>query len=86
MTVASRRVAERAERQFLPEIQVLRAVAVMLVVLYHFWPGKLTGGYVGVDAFFVISGYLITSHLFREADRTGTVKLAAFYARRARRA
>jgi peptidoglycan/LPS O-acetylase OafA/YrhL len=80
-----RRVAERAIRQFLPEIQVLRAVAVMLVVIYHYWPGTLTGGYVGVDAFFVISGYLITSHLFREADRTGTVKLLAFYARRARR-
>jgi len=85
VTVLSRRVAERAERQFLPEIQVLRAVAVMLVVLYHFWPGKLTGGYVGVDAFFVISGYLITSHLLREVDRTGTVRLWAFYARRARR-
>ena len=57
----------------------------MLVVLYHFWPGRLTGGYVGVDAFFVISGYLITSHLLREVDRTGTLRLWAFYARRARR-
>ena len=85
MTALSRRVAERANRQFLPEIQVLRAVAVMLVVLYHFWPATLTGGYVGVDAFFVISGYLITSHLLREVDKTGTVKLWAFYARRARR-
>ena len=85
MTVLPRRVAERADRQFLPEIQVLRAVAVLLVVIYHYWPQLLTGGYVGVDAFFVISGYLITSHLFREADRTGTVKLSAFYARRARR-
>jgi peptidoglycan/LPS O-acetylase OafA/YrhL len=57
----------------------------MLVVLYHYWPRALPGGYVGVDAFFVISGYLITSHLLREVDRTGTVKLWAFYARRARR-
>ncbi|HEX7537474.1 MAG TPA: acyltransferase family protein [Dermatophilaceae bacterium] len=91
MTVLSRRVADpgrvadRADRHFLPEIQVLRALAVTLVVLYHFWPGSFTGGFVGVDAFFVISGYLITSHLLREADRTGTVRLWAFYARRARR-
>ena len=91
MTVLPRSVAERghvaapASRQFLPEIQVLRAVAVTLVVVYHFWPGALTGGFVGVDAFFVISGFLITSHLLREADRTGTVRLWAFYARRVRR-
>jgi len=85
VTARSQRVAQRASRHFLPEIQVLRAVAVMLVVLYHYWPGVVTVGYVGVDAFFVISGYLITSHLLREVDRTGTVRLLAFYARRARR-
>ncbi|NMM35207.1 MAG: acyltransferase, partial [Phycicoccus sp.] len=79
------RVAAQAKRSFLPEIQVLRAVAVMLVVLYHYWPDRLTGGYIGVDAFFVISGYLITSHLIREVERTGSLKLWAFYARRARR-
>jgi len=79
------RADERASRSFFPEIQVLRAVAVTLVVLYHYWPGTLTGGYVGVDAFFVISGYLITSHLIREVERTGGLKLWAFYARRARR-
>jgi peptidoglycan/LPS O-acetylase OafA/YrhL len=68
-----------------PEIQALRAVAVSIVVIFHFWPHSLTGGYVGVDVFFAISGFLITSHLLREADRTGAVGLARFWARRARR-
>ncbi|MBM7805796.1 peptidoglycan/LPS O-acetylase OafA/YrhL [Geodermatophilus bullaregiensis] len=73
------------ERTFLPEVQALRALAVLLVVVYHLWPNRLTGGYVGVDVFFVISGFLITSHLSRELDRTGTLSLRGFYARRARR-
>ncbi|GAA3655888.1 acyltransferase family protein [Microbacterium marinilacus] len=68
-----------------PEIQALRAVAVMMVVLYHLWPNRLPGGYAGVDVFFVISGYLITAHLLREVERTGGVALASFWARRARR-
>jgi len=68
-----------------PEIQALRAVSVMLVVLFHLWPNQLRGGYVGVDIFFVISGYLITSHLLRESASTGTIKLSQFYARRLRR-
>jgi peptidoglycan/LPS O-acetylase OafA/YrhL len=58
---------------------------VLLVVLYHLWPDRLTGGYVGVDVFFVISGFLITGHLLREAMSTGRVRLAQFWARRARR-
>ncbi|MET0929485.1 MAG: hypothetical protein ABWX74_08200, partial [Aeromicrobium sp.] len=48
------------------DIQALRAVAVMSVVLYHLWPNRLSGGFVGVDIFFVISGFLITGHLVRE--------------------
>lgn len=68
-----------------PEIQGLRALAVLLVVGYHFWPEHLTGGYVGVDVFFVISGYLITAHLYREAARTGRIRLGQFWARRIRR-
>ncbi|WP_062303040.1 acyltransferase family protein [Demequina subtropica] len=68
-----------------PEIQGLRALAVTLVVLYHLWPHRLTGGYVGVDVFFVISGFLITSHLAREVTRSGTVRLGRFWARRMRR-
>ena len=75
----------RPPRTFRPEIQALRALAVALVVLYHFWPGRLPGGYVGVDVFFVISGFLITGHLLREAESTGRVRLARFWARRARR-
>lgn len=66
-------------------MQGLRAIAVLLVVLYHFWPGRLPGGYVGVDVFFVISGFLITGHLMRELTATGTVRLGQFWARRARR-
>ncbi len=68
-----------------PEIQGLRAIAVLLVVAYHLWPEAVPGGYVGVDVFFAISGFLITAHLFREAGRTGRVSLPRFWARRARR-
>ena len=68
-----------------PEIQALRALAVGLVVVYHLWPAAVPGGFIGVDVFFVISGFLITSMLLREIDREGRVRLAAFWARRARR-
>jgi peptidoglycan/LPS O-acetylase OafA/YrhL len=68
-----------------PEIQTLRAVAVSLVVLYHLWPNRVSGGYVGVDVFFVVSGFLITSHLLREVDTSGRLDLPGFWARRARR-
>src|SRR3954452_24181871 len=68
-----------------PEIQGLRAVAVVVVVVCHFWPSALPGGFVGVDVFFVISGFLITSHLLREVARPGGVSLAAFGARGAGR-
>ena len=51
------------------DIQGLRAIAVALVVVYHFWPNRLTGGYVGVDVFFAISGFLITLHLLERPIR-----------------
>lgn len=80
------RSPEHAEpSRFIPHVQGLRAIAVLAVVLYHFWPGRLTGGYIGVDIFFVISGFLITAHLMRELTATGTVRLGQFWARRARR-
>ncbi len=68
-----------------PEIQALRAIAVVTVVVFHYWPHLITGGYVGVDVFFAISGFLITAHLVREVDRTAKLSLPAFWARRARR-
>ncbi|NYD66664.1 acyltransferase family protein [Agromyces atrinae] len=70
---------------FRPEIQALRALAVMAVLVFHLWPLRLTGGFVGVDVFFVISGYLITSHLLGESTRTGSIRLGRFWARRAKR-
>ena len=67
------------------EIQALRAVAVLLVVLFHLWPDAVPGGFVGVDVFFAISGFLITGLLLRDVQVLGTVSLPAFWARRARR-
>jgi len=58
---------------------------VSIVVIYHFWPGIIRGGYVGVDVFFVVSGFLITAHLVRELDTTGGIRVVQFWARRARR-
>jgi peptidoglycan/LPS O-acetylase OafA/YrhL len=75
----------RAKSTLRPEIQALRAVAVAVVVIYHLWPTTLKGGFVGVDVFFVISGFLITAHLMREADRTGRISLPRFWAKRIRR-
>ena len=67
------------------DVQGLRAVAVLLVILYHAGVARLGGGYVGVDVFFVISGYLIGGQLIREQQRRGSIAFVDFYARRARR-
>ena len=69
---------------FRPDIQALRAIAVALVLGYHVWPPALEGGFVGVDVFFVISGYLITDLLMREVQQGG-LSFRRFYARRIRR-
>lgn len=68
-----------------PDLQGLRGIAVVLVVLSHAGVPWLAGGYIGVDVFLVLSGYLITSLLLHEATATGSVSLVTFYARRARR-
>ncbi|MCP5247116.1 MAG: acyltransferase [Candidatus Accumulibacter sp.] len=71
--------------KYRPDIDGLRAVAIISVAFYHArFPG-FSGGFVGVDVFFVISGFLITALLFNEAAATGRLGLAAFYARRVRR-
>ncbi|CAM3426248.1 acyltransferase family protein [Nocardioides dubius] len=67
------------------DVQGLRAVAVLTVIASHAQFAPMAGGFVGVDVFFVISGFLITQLLIREVDRNGRVSIADFYARRARR-
>ncbi|WP_037806807.1 SGNH hydrolase domain-containing protein [Streptomyces sp. NRRL F-2580] len=70
---------------FRPDIEGLRAVAVLAVLAFHAGVPWATGGFVGVDVFFVISGYLITGLLVREAITTGRIRLGDFFSRRARR-
>jgi peptidoglycan/LPS O-acetylase OafA/YrhL len=69
----------------MPVLDGLRAVAVIAVVLFHTWEGSFPGGFIGVDVFFVISGFLITSLLVGERRATGRVNLPAFWGRRVRR-
>ncbi|GAA1038097.1 SGNH hydrolase domain-containing protein [Virgisporangium ochraceum] len=73
---------QRAPAWFRPDIEGLRAVAVLLVVLYHAGVPGIPGGFVGVDVFFVISGFLITQLLLRELARSGEISIPGFYARR----
>ena len=77
--------AKAQSATFRPDIEGLRAIAILLVVGYHAAVPGLSGGYVGVDIFFVLSGYLITGLLVGEINETGTVDFRRFYARRARR-
>ncbi|MGA7054572.1 MAG: acyltransferase, partial [Mycobacterium sp.] len=74
-----------ARKEFRPDIEGLRAVAVLAVVLFHADMPGLGGGFVGVDVFFVISGFLITGLLWREVSTAGSVGLRRFYGARARR-
>lgn len=69
----------------IPGLDGLRALAVIGVLLFHFLPATLPGGFLGVDVFFVVSGFLITTLLLREIDRSGRIDLPTFWRRRARR-
>ncbi|MCB1589664.1 MAG: acyltransferase, partial [Xanthomonadales bacterium] len=68
-----------------PDLQGLRAIAVIAVVLFHIAPNVVPAGYIGVDAFFVLSGYLITGLLLRERLTSGRLAVLSFYARRIKR-
>ena len=71
--------------RYLPSIDSLRALAVLAVIIYHIDVNYLPGGFLGVDLFFVLSGYLISSLIIKEYKKTGTLNLYNFYMRRARR-
>lgn len=70
---------------YIPGLDGLRALAVGAVIAYHLDPGALPGGYLGVDVFFVLSGFLITTLLLRELRKSGRIDLKGFWLRRARR-
>lgn len=74
-----------ADHGFRPDIEGVRAIAVVAVLLFHVELGPFDGGFVGVDVFFVLSGFLITSLMLKEIAATGTISLGGFWARRARR-
>ncbi len=82
---SARFVEGRPDGGYRPALDGVRAVAVATVMVFHFRPSWLPAGFVGVDVFFVLSGYLITRLLIDELARSGRVRFAAFYARRARR-
>jgi peptidoglycan/LPS O-acetylase OafA/YrhL len=83
--VKDQRKLHATSGDFRPDLEGLRGVAILLVLLYHARLPGFDGGFVGVDVFFVLSGFLITGLLLREHERFGRIDLGAFYARRVRR-
>lgn len=78
-------MAKGAKKNYLSHVDGLRAIAVVSVLLFHLGFTLFPGGYVGVDIFFVISGFLITGVLKNELDNTGSLDFKNFFARRVRR-
>src|SRR5271154_5430770 len=75
----------RTSEGFRADIEGLRAVGILLIVGYHAGIPGFSGGFIGVDVFFVVSGYLITRRLLKDSAETGTVAFGTFWARRIRR-
>ena len=71
--------------RYVPALDGIRAIAAAAVMAFHAWIPGAKGGFLGVDVFFVLSGYLITSILLQERQRTGHIDLGRFYLRRVRR-
>jgi len=82
---AAQRPNSLSKVPYLPALDGLRAFAVVAVMVYHANSSWLPGGFLGVEVFFVLSGYLITLLLLAEHDRDGAIDLRSFWARRARR-
>jgi len=77
-------IAPSSTLPYLPHVDGLRALAIALVVVFHAWPAALSGGFIGVDVFFVISGFIITRQLIVDMER-GEFSYVAFLGRRVRR-
>ena len=77
--------AVEAPDTYRPYLDGLRALAVYLVLLFHAGLSAFSGGYIGVDVFFVLSGYLVTQLLLRDIAHNGSIRFGRFYARRFRR-
>ncbi len=78
-------VSKTTKVLYRPEIDSLRAIAVIGVIIYHAYPKALSGGFLGVDVFFVISGFLISQIIFQDYEKYGRLSLSGFYERRIRR-
>ena len=75
----------KTKMRYMPGLDGLRAIAVLGIIIYHLNRKWLTGGFIGVDTFFVISGYLITSLLLKEYEERGIISLKQFWIRRVKR-
>lgn len=79
------KIGEKSAKYRVRGLDGIRAIACIAVLIYHFIPGKLVGGFLGVDVFFVLSGFLITAILMKELNRSNTIDVKRFWLRRVRR-